>query len=88
MRTRSIIKVINTVCGKTISYLEVDGRSNKMHSVDGPALVYPEVDNKAPEYFLYGIRYSKAEWKERLSQKKITVPADISFDSQFQTIYK
>lgn len=83
MRTRSTVKVINTVCGKTISYLEVDGQSNKMHSVDGPALVYSEVDNKASEYFLYGIRYSKAEWKERLAQKKTITPADISFDSQF-----
>lgn len=83
MRTRSTVKVINTVCGKTISYLEVDGQSNKMHSVDGPALVYSEADNKASEYFLYGIRYSKAEWKERLAQKKTITPADISFDSQF-----
>lgn len=88
MRTRSTIKVINTVCGKTISYLEVDGQANKMHSVEGPALVYSDADNKAPEYFLYGIKYSKAEWKERLSQKKTTVPADISFDLQSQTIYK
>lgn len=83
MRTRSTVKVINTVCGKTISYLEVDGQSNKMHSVDGPALVYSEADNKASEYFLYGIRYSKAEWKDRLAQKKTITPADISFDSQF-----
>lgn len=82
MRTRSIVRVIKTVCGKTISYLEADGKSNKMHSVDGPALVYSEADNKASEYYLYGIKYSKAEWKERLAQKKTTAPTDISFDSQ------
>lgn len=83
MRTRSVVKTMNTVCGKTISFLQTDGQPNKMHSVDGPALVYSDADNKAPEYYLYGIKYSKAEWKERLTQKKVSAPADISFDSQF-----
>lgn len=83
MRTRSVVKTMNTVCGKTISFLQTDGQPNKMHSVDGPALVYSDADNKAPEYYLYGIKYSKAEWKERLTQKKVLAPADISFDSQF-----
>ena len=83
MRTRSITRTINTICGKTISYLQTDGQPNKMHSVDGPALIYSDSDSKAPEYYLYGIKYSKAEWKERLSQKKVSAPADISFDSQF-----
>jgi len=83
MRTRSTVRVINTVCGKKISYLETDGQPNKMHSTEGPALVYADSDSKAPEYYLYGIKYSKTDWKDRLSQKKVVVPADISFDSQF-----
>ena len=83
MRTKSTVRVINTVCGKTISFLQTEGQTNKIHSVDGPALIYSDADNKAPEYYLYGIRYSKAEWKERLTQKKVVTPADISFDSQF-----
>jgi hypothetical protein len=87
MRTRSTIKTINTICGKTITFLQTDGQPNKMHSAEGPALIYADQDNKAPEYYLYGIKYSKAEWKERLSQKKIQASVDISFDSQFQTIY-
>jgi len=82
MKTRIITRTINTVCGKTISYLESEGQANKMHSVDGPALVFPDTDNKAPEYYLYGIKYSKAEWKEKLTKKKTITPADISFDSQ------
>lgn len=83
MRTRSIVKTMNTICGKTITFLQTEGHPNRMHSVDGPALIYSDADNKAPEYYLYGIKYSKAEWKERLTQKKTVTPADISFDSQF-----
>lgn len=84
MRTRSIVKTINTVCGKTISYLQTEGQNNKMHSVEGPALIYAEQDNKAPEYYLYGIRYTKAGWKELLNQHKATPAADVMmFDSQF-----
>jgi len=83
MRTRSIVKTMNTVCGKTITFLQTEGQPNRMHSVDGPALIYADADNKAPEYYLYGIKYSKTDWKDRLSQKKVVVPADISFDSQF-----
>ena len=83
MRTKSIIKKINTICGKTITYLQVDGESNKMHSTEGPALIYADEDNKAPEYYLYGIKYSKADWKERTSQRKTLAATDIIFDSQY-----
>jgi len=55
-----------------------------MHSVDGPALIYAEEENKAPEYYLYGIRYSKAEWKERLSQRKSLPATDLMMlESQY-----
>jgi len=84
MRTRSTVKILNTVCGKTISYLQTDGQPNRMHSVDGPALIYAEEENKAPEYYLYGIRYSKAEWKERLSQRKSLPATDLMMlESQY-----
>lgn len=83
MRTRSVVKVMNTVCGKTISFLQTDGQPNKMHSVEGPALIHADEDSKAPEYYLYGIRYTKADWKERLSQRKVTATAEIMFDSQY-----
>lgn len=83
MRTRSIVKVMNTVCGKTISFLQTDGHPNKMHSVERPAVIYPEMDNKSPEYYLYGIKYSKADWKERLSQRKTMLTTEIAFDSQY-----
>lgn len=82
MRTRTIVKTINTVCGKTITFLQTEGQPNRMHSVDGPALIYADADNKAPEYYLYGIKYSKAEWKERLSQRKPLVSPEILIDFQ------
>ena len=83
MRTRSTVRTMNTVCGKTISYLQTDGQPNKMHSVEGPALIYADEDNKAPEYYLYGIKYSKAEWKERLTQRKPLATTEIPLDSQY-----
>lgn len=82
MRTRSIVRIINTVCGKTISYLETEGQPNKMHSVEGPALIYADQDSKPPEYYLYGIKYSKAEWKERLSQRKPLISPELLIDFQ------
>ena len=75
MRTRSTIKTINTVCGKTITFIHNEGGRNQMHSTEGPAIIYPESENKAPEYYLFGIKYSKSKWKELLSQSK-ALPAD------------
>jgi hypothetical protein len=45
----------------TIMYI-FDG---KLHSWDGPALI-PEGNNRKREYYLNGIQYSEAEWKERV----------------------
>ena len=36
---------------------------NKLHNWDGPALI-PEGNTKKAEYYLYGIKYSKSEFKE------------------------
>lgn len=87
MKTRSTTKTIKTACGKTVSYLQTEGYPNKMHSTEGPAIIYAEEENKAPEYYLHGVKYSKAEWKDRTSQSKITVNTDLLFDSDYQTIY-
>ena len=76
MRTRSTIRTIKTVCGKTITFLQVDGQSNKAHNSEGPAIVYPEGEKKAPEYYLFGIKYSKARWKELISAHKATPYTD------------
>lgn len=83
MRHRSAIKTFKSVCGKTITYIETEGQGNKMHSTEGPAIIYAEEEKKAPEYYLFGIKYSKAQWKSLLSQSK-AVPdgTPIDFDSQ------
>ena len=70
MRTKSTIKKIKTICGKELSYLETTGEPNKMHSTEGPAVVYPDSENKTPEYYLFGIKYSKNEWKSLINQQK------------------
>tara|TARA_Y100000361_G_scaffold123503_1_gene116169 strand:+ start:54 stop:311 length:258 start_codon:yes stop_codon:yes gene_type:complete len=41
---------------------------NKLHNWDGPALI-PEGNEKKAEYYIYGIKYSKEEHKERIRQK-------------------
>jgi len=38
--------------------------NNVLHSWDGPALKYPKESGKKPEYYIYGIRYSKEQWTE------------------------
>jgi len=84
MRHRSSIKTINTVCGKRITFLQAEGENNKMHSTEGPELIFPEEEKKAPEYYLFGIKYSKAQWKSLLSQSKaIPDSTPMDFDSQY-----
>ena len=56
MRTHSVTKTIKTVCGKTLSFLETTGQPNKMHSMEGPAVIYPESESKTSEYYLFGIK--------------------------------
>jgi hypothetical protein len=84
MRTKSIIKKMKTVCGKELSYLETTGEPNKMHSTEGPAITYAAEEKKAPEYYLFGIKYSKLEWKSLLSQNK---PMPIDNAMGFNSLY-
>lgn len=84
MRTHTTIKTMKTVCGKTLTYLEVTGQTNKMHSTEGPALVYTGEEKLAPEYYLFGIKYSKNEWKSLINQHKAIPVADaMYFDPQY-----
>ena len=76
MRTHTEVRTINTACGKTLTYLETTGQVNKMHSTEGPAVVYSKDENKAPEYYLFGIKYSKNEWKSLINQHKAIPIAD------------
>lgn len=76
MRTHSTIKTIKTVCGKTVTFLETTGHPNKMHSTEGPAIIYPESENKPSEYYLFGIKYSKNDWKSLVNQQKPIPAAD------------
>lgn len=88
MRARTTIKVMNTVCGKTINYIQTGEGPNKAHSTEGPAIIYPESDNKAPEYYLYGLKHTKTSWKSAAAQCKngLTVASDF-LDSADATIY-
>lgn len=82
MRSTTIIRTINTACGKEITYLQETGQTAKMHSTTGPALIYPKDEKKAPEYYLFGIRYSKAVWQDLLNQSK-AVPTGDTFKLDF-----
>jgi hypothetical protein len=59
METRKIV----TVDGTIAYYLNVDG-INKLHNVDGPALV-PKGNKRQSEYWLFGFKYSKDQWEDR-----------------------
>jgi hypothetical protein len=84
MRTKSVIKKMKTICGKELSYLETTGEPNKMHSTEGPAMIYAEEDKKASEYYLFGIKYTKIQWKSLLSQNKpMPVENAMGFDSAY-----
>lgn len=75
MRTYTYTKTIKTVCGKTISYFQKEGEVAKMHSLEGPAIIYPKEEKKAPDYYVYGVKYPKARWLDLKAQHK-TVPSD------------
>lgn len=84
MRTHTIQRTMNTACGKTISYIQTTGQVAKAHSTEGPAIIYPDVEAKSPEYYLYGIKYSKIKWKEALTQHKMPAVGDpIILDQQY-----
>lgn len=81
MRREIINKTMKTVCGKTITYLQIEGENAKPHSLEGPAFIYPEEEGKAPEYYINGIRYSKLVWESLVSQAKSSLVGDpINFD--------
>jgi hypothetical protein len=84
MRTRTTIRTMKTACGKEVSYLETTGQVNKMHSTEGPAIIYKESENKAPEYYLFGIKYSKNEWKSLINQHKaIPIAEAMAFGPEY-----
>jgi hypothetical protein len=76
MRTHTTIKTMKTICGKELSYLETTGQVNKMHSTVGPAVIYKESEGKPSEYYLFGIKYPKNEWKSLVNQSKATPIAE------------
>ena len=41
----------------------------RLHNWDGTALI-PEGNEKKAEYYIYGIKYSKAEWSDRRRQRE------------------
>lgn len=71
MKSVTIIRTIKTACGKTITYIQQPEEVGKIHSTEGPAIIYPKEELKAAEYYLYGIKYSKLEWQSLLSQQKV-----------------
>ena len=75
---------MKTVCGKTLSYIETTGQPNKMHSTEGPAVIYSEDENKVSEYYLFGIKYSKNEWKSLINQQKaIPIAEAMAFGPEY-----
>ncbi len=82
MRSTTTYKTMKTACGKTITYMQTTGQNAKPHSMEGPAIIYPESDNTAPEYYINGIKYSKADWQILVAQDKVLLagePTNLDF---------
>lgn len=77
MRTTTVIRTMKTACGKTITYQQETGKVGKIHSVEGPALVYPKEEGKSAEYYLNGIKYSKSTWQSLISQQKVPAAGEM-----------
>jgi len=61
---------MKTVCGKTITYTQRAGENAKPHSLEGPAVIYSEEENKVPEYYINGIKYNKSTWDALVAHDK------------------
>ena len=44
----------------TIAYIF----EGKIHSWEGPALIFPKEMKKKDEYYIYGIQYTKEQWED------------------------
>lgn len=53
------LRTLKSTDGRTITYFD-----GKLHNWDGPALKHPKESKLKPEYYLYGIPYTKDEWVE------------------------
>ena len=70
MKTYTTVRTITTTCGKQITYFQKNDEVAKMHSMEGPALIYPAEEKKASEYYIFGVKYSKTKWQELVNQHK------------------
>jgi len=70
MRTHTVVRTMKTACGKEITYFQKNDEVAKMHSMEGPALIYPAEEKKASEYYIFGIKYTKTKWQELVNQHK------------------
>ena len=62
MAVEKEVRKLTTPDGSIVRY----SLDNKMHSWSGPTYI-PQGDMKLAEYWIYGIQYSKEEWKLALS---------------------
>ena len=59
METKRLV----TKDGSIVYYVDING-VNKMHNVEGPAYL-PQGNKRQSEYWLFGIKFSKADWEDR-----------------------
>lgn len=63
-------RTLTTPDGRTLTYFD-----GKLHNWDGPAIKHPESSKIKPEYYLYGIPYTKDEWLE-IKRNRIRTASD------------
>lgn len=76
MKSKSMFRILKAIDGRTIHILEEDDKPGKPHCITGPAIIYPESDKKASEYYLFGIKYEKDRWTELSSALRKSKPKE------------
>lgn len=75
--SQNTFKTIRTPEGIVLEIYVEEGRNPVPHSFDGPAIKYPKNMKRQDEYYVYGIRYTKAKWEETKESSKVTyMPID------------
>jgi hypothetical protein len=72
-----MLRTIHTTCGHLIHTISLGKNRIVPHSLTGPAFIYADTTE---EYYIYGLKYSKKDWKDLVKVKKDKVEETLEFE--------
>jgi hypothetical protein len=60
-------RIIKTSCGHKFIVIDETRKVLKVHSMSGPAAIYPD---GTEEYYIHGLKYDKLTWESLVKQSK------------------